>query len=395
MANEEHLQILMKWGNVWNEWRKSHDEIIPDLSGVDLNQAHLDGLDFHKTDLSGANLSEADLTQADLQYANLYNANLSDAILTYADLRHANLYHATLRDAFIFAALLNNADLRGGDDTGASFEKADLRGAIFSGSVLEGVDFSRTQLHRVKFVDVILRGAILTEAQTFYTVFSGVDLREVKGLDRVNHLTSSDLGHSTLSISEGQLPEVFLRGCGLKDWEIEATKLYRTDLSSNQISELVTKIHELRSDPFIQFNSCFISCSSQDEEFTKRLYTDLQRSGVRCWFAPEHMKIGDRIRRRLDESIRLHDKLLLVLSETSVASQWIEQEVATALEKEREQGCDVLFPVRLDDAIMDVRSDWPALIRNTRHIGDFRQWNDSYEYRKAFARLLHDLRVRA
>ena len=39
------------------------------------------------------------------------------------------------------------------------------------------------------------------------------------------------------------------------------------------------------------------------------------------------MKIGDKIRLRIDESIRIHDELLLVLSENSVASQWVEHEV--------------------------------------------------------------------
>ena len=48
-------------------------------------------------------------------------------------------------------------------------------------------------------------------------------------------------------------------------------------------------------------------------------HADLQSKGVRCWFASEDMKIGDRLRPRLDETIRLYDKLLLVLSKTSVA----------------------------------------------------------------------------
>jgi hypothetical protein len=184
---------------------------------------------------------------------------------------------------------------------------------------------------------------------------------------------------------------VFLRGCGLSDWEIEAAKLYRPNLSRDQFVELTYKVIELRSDLLIQFNSCFISYSSKDEEFATRLYSDLQRSGVRCWFAPEDMKIGDQIRPRLDDSIRLHDKLLLVLSETSVGSQWIEQEVETALEKEREQDCEVLFPIRLDDKVMSIRRGWPALIRKTRYIGDFRRWNNYDEYKNAFARLLGNL----
>lgn len=67
---------------------------------------------------------------------------------------------------------------------------------------------------------------------------------------------------------------------------------------------------------------------------------------MRVWFAPHDLPIGARIRSAIDESIRLHDKLLLVLSETSVSSQWVEQEVETALAEERAQeGKTVLFPV--------------------------------------------------
>jgi hypothetical protein len=74
----------------------------------------------------------------------------------------------------------------------------------------------------------------------------------------------------------------------------------------------------------------FISYSSKDEDFARRLRLDLKRKGVRCWFAPEDLKIGARIRPAIDEAIQKHDKLLLVLSEHSIDSPWVEQEVETA-----------------------------------------------------------------
>src|SRR5947209_8656511 len=37
--------------------------------------------------------------------------------------------------------------------------------------------------------------------------------------------------------------------------------------------------------------SCFISYSSQDHAFAEQLHTDLERHGVKCWFAPHDMKI--------------------------------------------------------------------------------------------------------
>jgi len=139
--------------------------------------------------------------------------------------------------------------------------------------------------------------------------------------------------------------------------------------------------------------SCFISYSSKDYEFTYKLHADLQGEGVRCWFAPEDMKIGDKIRPTLDRSVRQHDKLLIILSENSITSDWVEQEVETALDRERQEKRTVLFPIRLDDAVMEIDVGWPALIRNTRHIGDFGHWKDHDEYQQAFGRLLRDLKA--
>jgi len=88
----------------------------------------------------------------------------------------------------------------------------------------------------------------------------------------------------------------------------------------------------------IEFYSCFISYSSQDDDFARRLHADLQQSGVRCWFAPEDLKIGDKFRMRIDESIRVYDKVMVILTEHSLASTWVEEEVEAAFEKERSEG---------------------------------------------------------
>jgi hypothetical protein len=192
-------------------------------------------------------------------------------------------------------------------------------------------------------------------------------------LETVQHRGPSYIDILTIYRSKGQIPEVFLRGAGVPD-------------------DFVTYIPSLTSEA-IQYYSCFISYSRKDQAFVERLYADLQSKGVRCWYAPEDMKIGDKIRPTIDQSIRVHDKLLLVLSEHSMASQWVEQEVETALARERKQGETVLFPVRLDDAVMEIESGWPALITNTRHIGDFSQWKDHDAYQEAFERLLRGLKA--
>ena len=143
----------------------------------------------------------------------------------------------------------------------------------------------------------------------------------------------------------------------------------------------------------MDFCSCFISYSSKDDEFAQRLHADLQAKGVRCWFALEDLKIGDKFRITIDETIRVYDKLLLVLSHHSVQSDWVEKEVETAMEKEREQSRTMLFPIRLDAAVMEIKTGWPADIHRTRHIGDFTNWKDHDAYQKSVERLLRDLKA--
>ena len=98
-------------------------------------------------------------------------------------------------------------------------------------------------------------------------------------MEEVNHRGPSSVDHRTLERNP-DLPDKFLRGCGLPDWMIDG---YRGYVSGP-----------------VQYYSCFISYSSQDEEFAKRLHADFQQNGVRCWYAPHELKPGDKIRETIE-----------------------------------------------------------------------------------------------
>jgi uncharacterized protein YjbI with pentapeptide repeats len=295
------------------------------------------------------------------------NQDVIDPDLSGAYLESANLCGANLRCVDLKFAKLSSADLSGADLSNAELDDATLWEADLRNANLVFAYLIRTNLTRANLSGADLAGAYLGQ-----TVFGDVDLGRTKNLDKCGHDGPSIIDYQTLQQS-GQLSLSFLRGCGLPD-------------------NLIEYLPSLLNQP-IQFYSCFISYSSKDDAFARRLHADLQDTGIRCWFAPEDMKIGDRIRTRIDEVIRLHEKLLLVLSVNSIESGWVEKEVETAFEKERETNSTVLFPVRLDDAVMESKTGWAADIRRTRHIGDFRRWKDHDGYREAFDRLLRNLKV--
>ena len=104
------------------------------------------------------------------------------------------------------------------------------------------------------------------------------------------------------------------------------------------------------------------------------------------------MKIGDRFHASINEAIHVQDKLLLLVSEHALASDWVEIEVRAALEKEQRQHRDVLFPIFLDNRIMETTQAWAAMLRQSRYIGNFTNWTDPQKYQVAFERLLRDLK---
>jgi hypothetical protein len=376
---DEAIRLLKGWPDGIREWneRQGRREEIPDLSGADLSRAVLIGADLSRADLSGAGFSGAVLRGAGfsgavLRGAGFSGADLYGAVLIRADLRDANLGGVYLNRADLRHAHLGGADLRGAHLVEANLGGADLRQADLGGADLGGADLFDADLRGAH-----LGGADLGGAKCGLTIFGVVDLSEVKGLDSIVHAGPSTVGVDMLVRSRGRIPEAFLRGCGVPD---------------TLIAYLPAIIGGMEP---IQFYSCFISYSSKDQDFVDRLHADLQVRGVRCWLDRENLVIGDKFRQRIDEAILVYDKLMLVLSERSLASDWVEGEVEAALEREGREKRIVLFPIRLDDQVLETPVGWAAHIRRTRHIGDFTGWKDHDAYRKALDRLLRDLQASA
>ena len=234
MANPNHLAKIREGVTRWNDWRKAHPDILPDLSNADL---------------SFTNLKDADLN----------NANLA--------------------------------------------------GCVLSSCVLHNASFANSQLDHTHICDV--------------------DLSTAKGLENAVHHGMSYLDAQTLYKSHGKIPNTFLRGCGVPVTLIE------------YLPSLIAAIAP------IQFYSVFLSYSAADEAFSRRLASRLRDEGVRTWFAPEDMKVGRKIHEQIDEAIRVYDKLILVVSDASMNSEWIKTEIREGRKSEARGKSRKIFPIRL------------------------------------------------
>lgn len=353
MANQEQLVILQRGVKVWNEWRRINADAKINLSRAELQNLVLFGVNLKGAELDGAYLGGVNLNRANLQEVNLMSTKMQGAKLINADMTRANLI-------------------------GVDLEEADLSGAILKEAHLIGA-----RLHRVNFSGANLENADLSFATVYNTIFINNDLSSVKGLDETRHPGASIIDVDTLFQSKGKIPEIFLRSCGVPKSLVE------------YLPSLLGAMQP------IQFYSCFISHSTKDHNFAQRLYDRLQGQGIRVWFAPEELKGGRPLDDQIDHAIRLHDKLILVLSDESVRSKWVMTEIRKARREELANNRRKLFPIRLTD--MQTLENWECLDPETGHdladvvrsyfIPDFSNWKDHDAFERAFTKFLDALKA--
>jgi uncharacterized protein YjbI with pentapeptide repeats len=374
MANADHLRRLREGWEAWNTWRSQSESTapldVPDLSGADLSGLNLDIYWLQSANLRGARLKGTRLCVAEIVHADLSDADLSGAVLKGADLMGANLTNGRLVDADFRGGSLSHANLSSADLSHSRLDTTLLQGANLSGAALRDAYLSRAVLNGNE-----LEGADFTGATFFETMLSNLDLGAARGLSECVHLGPSALDLRTLQRSK-DVPKIFLQGCGLSD-------------------TIIDYLPSLWETP-IQLNSCFISFSEPDDVFAGRLYQDLQHAGIKCWRWKEDARWGKGQWSDLNQSIQVHDRLILICSRQSLNSGPVLRELERALQREDEltrQGAmrDILLPIRLDDYIFEWEHPRKPDV-TTKWVGDFRNWTDPATYDKALKRLIAELR---
>jgi hypothetical protein len=97
------------------------------------------------------------------------------------------------------------------------------------------------------------------------------------------------------------------------------------------------------------FMAVFISYSHVDAKFVDVLATNLVRSKHHIWMDRWELNIGDSLTDKIEQAITESDAILVILSKTSVESQWCRRELTAGLVRELEERKTLVLPCVIDD----------------------------------------------
>lgn len=93
----------------------------------------------------------------------------------------------------------------------------------------------------------------------------------------------------------------------------------------------------------------FLSYSDSDADPARLLANALARRGARVWLDENELRAGDDIAQRIDQGLASADIFLVLISQTSVGSPWIQREIGRAASVTTGHSEVRLVPVRLGD----------------------------------------------
>jgi len=143
----------------------------------------------------------------------------------------------------------------------------------------------------------------------------------------------------------------------------------------------LTDVHRRHTMP-----SIFISYSSLDKDrFVNKFAKKLSDKGFTIWVDQWNLKIGEPFWEKIGDAIKASDFIVIILSENSIKSTGVSEELRTAqlfnLEKVK------ILPIRIDP--IDY-SQIPLQLRS-RHILDFIDWQNKNNFQKKMDKLSSDI----
>jgi serine/threonine protein kinase len=144
----------------------------------------------------------------------------------------------------------------------------------------------------------------------------------------------------------------------------------------------------------IEYRDCLIISSKEDSVVNSKIYTELENYNIRVLHSYT-LRDSDNITtvKLVDHIMHMNSKVLLLLSEHSTNSSWIEEVTKAIYNREKEIGQRMFIPILVDDITTPVDNPWSVLTRQLWPVVNTVLLNNPLFYKEALETILKELKI--
>lgn len=239
MANQEHLKILNRGVEYWNQWRKDNPDVRPDLRGANLTMENdatngdvpmkPDSLTYipefiSETDFNEENFSETNLSPGNyiLERGFIYGKNSKDPM-------EAVFFWNILNERDFSEVNFSGVDLSGANLSGANLSKANLNGANLRGAILRKTNLVKAQVEGTNFLNAKWGGG---NGEHIVELLKAISEERMIGVYKWKTWRKKN------QVIEPDLRMANLKGANLSMFDLSGSKLIGVNLSAANLSGL-------------------------------------------------------------------------------------------------------------------------------------------------------------
>lgn len=130
----------------------------------------------------------------------------------------------------------------------------------------------------------------------------------------------------------------------------------------------------------------FLSHTSIDKPFVRKLAADLRNYGHTVWIDEAEINIGDSLIGKIREGLDSVDFIAVILSKASIESEWVKKELEIASNRELKERRILVLPIKIEDV------ELPGFLEG-KFYGDFSRPENYDEKLELLLRSLGDSKV--
>ena len=361
-SSQPSQMLMLRQSKLSGSTLKRWSITLGNLTGSDFQATTFEDCQFTSTQFQGSDFFGAAFK--DCVFAACY---MSEAFFAHAKFESCLIMQTTMRDSVIFSAKFINTNIDG--ITFDGFENATRKAtAEIPPQLLAKASDLGAHQNRIDQASLDSTLKLLATRRNIRPSLDG------KFHDDGESYADREAKH----FSSPAAIESFLRS---------------TSLTKDEIRSFVQKYRAIS-----EAKSFFISYSFKDSVVAEQLADRLGRRGCTVWFAPSNMQAGATIAQQLHGGLYEADVLLVLVSESSIGSDWVKREILEFYRFQKQHPERRLCPLRLDNAWsagLDLGSDGDAVEASkwfrAHFAPDFSQWRDPISFSAVFDQVARDL----